>query len=302
MLQRKILVTGGTGFLGTAFLKMMASTNDNFVVISRNPPKYSLPNIQYVQGDLANKNSLLLLESKIQDATILIDLAAMIPSNNNPKKFQAFLDANFNDHLHLLDCCPNLTKIIYASTIDVYGFQDNPPFTEEYPTFPSTDYGATKLFLEHYYRLYANQKGINLSILRFTQIYGPNEPEIKVIPIFVNKILANSPLKIVGTGEDLRGYLYIDDAANSIQLALNSTVTGIYNVAGDEITSLNKLTEILGTVTQKDLVIERVDGNPPKHYYMDNSKIKRDLAFVPKFTLAQGLKEVLKLHKNARNL
>lgn len=297
MAKRKILILGGTGFLGRQFLKMVGETDDTFFVITRQTTFSSSKNIHYLEADLSSKEALKNIANTIADVDVLIDLAARIPSKKNDESFNDFLDDNFNFHVHLLPFCPNIKKIIYASTIDVYGALHNFPFTENHPTFPTTDYGATKLFLEHYYRLFCQRQSIDLVILRFTQIYGPNEAPIKVIPIFVDRILTNKSIKVIGTGEDLRRYIYIDDAAYSIQLALKHNIQGIYNVASDEIVSLNQLIEVLKEVSNKDFEVERVNGNPPKHYYMDNTKIKEALHFSPKFSLKQGLEEVLKLNK-----
>jgi len=296
MSGRKILVTGGTGFLGKRFLESIENSADSFLVITRRTNLPSTNNIQYLQADLNQIESLEHIAAKIQDCEVLIDLAAMIPSKENKDSFNAYLDANFNSHVALLkQCGPKLKKVIYASTIDVYGPMDSMPHKETQLTLPSNAYGTTKLFLEHYYRVFCKDNDINLVTLRFSQIYGPNEPRMtKVIPIFVNKVLNDDTLKINGSGEDLRRYLYIDDAVDSIKLALSTNKNGAYNVAGEDVSSMNQLVTFLGEVSAKQLSVEKVSGGPPKDYYMDISKIKEDLGFLPKFTLKQGLEQILK--------
>ncbi len=253
-MNRNILVTGGTGFLGKRFLDSVADSTDKFLVITRQKALKSSQNCRYLTADLEQAASLESIAPDLQDAEVLIDLAAMIPSRQNKDSFHAFLEANFNSHIHLLkQCGSKLKKIIYASTIDVYGPMLDHPHNEADATAPSTAYGATKLFMEHYYRLFCNEHNIELTILRFSQIYGPKEPIIKVIPIFIDRIMNNAPLKIVGSGEDLRRYLFIDDAVDAIRIALNSNKTGIYNVAGETPTSMNDLLDVLKKIAPNPL-------------------------------------------------
>jgi nucleoside-diphosphate-sugar epimerase len=296
MPTRKILVTGGTGFLGKRFLESIEDSSDTFLVITRKATLPSTKNIQYLEADLNQIESLERIAAKIQDCEVLIDLAAMIPSKENKDSFNAYLEANFNSHITLLkQCGGKLKKIIYASTIDVYGPMKSTPLKETQQTLPSTAYGTTKLFLEHYYRFFCDENNIDLVTLRLSQIYGPTEPRMtKVIPIFVNKVLNDQTLKIYGSGEDLRRYLYIDDAADSIKLALSTNQTGAYNVAGEDVSSMNQLVALLGDISSKQLDVEKVSGGPRKDYYMDISKIKQELGFLPKFTLKEGLEEILK--------
>lgn len=292
MASPSLVLTGATGFLGRHLVSSLQDSAYQVQAISRSP-KTSQGQVHYLQADLEQLATLEAIRPDIQDAEILVDLAALIPKSGQQAGFEAFYEANVNSHIRLLEQLPALKKVVYASTIDVYGPMGAAAHHEGLLPQPTNTYGLTKLWMEQYYQQYCRAKGIDLTILRFTQLYGPGDPIIKVIPIFIDRILKKKPLTLKGTGEDLRCYLYVADAVQAIELALTSSKTGIFNVAGEQLTSMNDLVACLEKISPYPIEIERIAGAPPRHYYMDASKIRANWGFQQRYLLEDGLTETL---------
>lgn len=299
----KILVTGGTGFIGGFLLpRLIESGQEVFVITRKLPAVKKIHNLRYLKADLCDTGSLLAIKRQIGSCEALIDLAALIPAGISADKQNIVsnalqsIKANIIGHVNLLNFIGNkLKKIIYVSSIDVYGPLLRATCTEELPTAPETFYGATKLFVERAYKIFCDKNKIDLVTLRFSQIYGPGEHPINVIPIFIDKIKSNLPLPLFGDGRDTRSFLYVDDAVDAICLAMKKNKKGVFNVAGTQTVSINNLIRMLQILSKKPVKLQHLPRKKrPSRQNVDIEKAGKYLGFHPRISIKQGLAKMIK--------
>jgi UDP-glucose 4-epimerase len=289
-----LLVTGGTGFLGTPLLARLASRGDTLCYVpTRHAGMRNRANVKYVPCDLATASGCKSIQEISEEVDGILHLAAAIPrSSAGPQDPWEMETANVATTLNLLSVgFPNLRWMLYSSSVDVYGTAVSLPITEEHPTNPTTFYGASKLAGEKYLRIACAARGIPLTILRVTQLYGPGEPLVKVIPSFIQRICQNQPPVIFGDGSDLRTYLFVEDAVRCILLALDARKDGIFNVSGGQASSVREVAEILLSLSGKTMQVEfRPRVKPPSQIVLANDKANLELGFEPAYTLTEGLR------------
>jgi len=301
--NRSILVTGGTGFIGSRVLERLKKEKDaNLIVLSRTKQGKETPNIEYIICDISSEDSLRAIKGRIQSVDYVLHMAAMIPKSS----LKDDLDENFKQNLlptiNLLKTLPsNIKGFVYSSSIDVYGEPIYNPIDEKHPTNPLTYYGASKLATEKFLSIFFKDKGIPFTILRYSQVYGPGEPIVKAIPVFISKIIRGEPPVIFGDGSDIRDYVYVDDVADATVLALNKNLNGIFNIGSGKGYSIK---EVL------DIIIE-ISGKKVEPIYMDRIKksfnstlditlAKEKLGYLPLTCIEVGLEKELKFMANLK--
>lgn len=296
----KVLITGGTGFLGSNLLpSLLLEDYEVFVITRKLPMEKKVKNLHYLKADLCDTKSLASIKREIRSCEILIDLAALIPvglsfnGQNSVNDAIRNINVNIIGHVDLLNfVSKKLKKIIYASSIDVYG--SSVGYEENSPTFPDTFYGASKLFMEHVYKIFCQRNNISPIILRFSQIYGHDEHPINVIPTFVKRIVSGQPLHVFGKGDDVRSFLYIDDAVKAICLATVKNKKGTFNVAGREAVSVKELVRTFQLLVRKPVGLKYF---PRKKRLTKQevciNKISKELGFKPSVSIKQGLAQVM---------
>lgn len=290
---KKILVAGGTGFLGRHFVQTICELGCHPTVISRSD-HMDTEEVSFIQADLENKESLRKAADVKYD--IAVYLAARMPFTKGKNKRESFLDAkkatlepfiNFTEIF-----IPNINKLIYASSIDAVGPMKD--FNENVCPNPVSPYGVAKLCGEYYADRICRENNIKCISLRFAQIYGADEPVIKIIPVLRRTLMSGSVFNLTTTGNEKRKYLYIDDAVQAIiRSILKEEVTGLFNIAGNDETSINELIEIMENVWGTKLNISRtkevkqgIDITP----VID--KAGKELCFYPEVCLREGLEAI----------
>lgn len=295
--MRKILVLGGTGFLGKAFIDSVSGTDDLFFVITRNRDLADYGNVRYLCADIENVDSVEKIFKEIVECEVLIDMAALMPGKSSEVEGLADLDkyfsVNVQSRFRLLNFAfSNLKRIVFVGSIDVYGKSVDGVYREDICPAPLTNYGLSKLAAEDFYRMYADIKGVELIILRPSQVYGVGDSPKKVIPIFIEKILNDLPIKLIGGGESVRTYLNLRDFVAALILAMNSHVCGVFNVAGGEQVAVRQLVDYVEKLSGKKAIVEELEGAVDRQV-VDISKATSVLRFVPKVMMEEGLKEIL---------
>jgi UDP-glucose 4-epimerase len=228
-------------------------------------------------------------EGQLGDVRAVVHLAARIPG---PRGLD---EGDFSENLvmttNLLAHLQELRHVVFASTIDVYGRPRSLPIREDHPTEPLTAYGRSKVACERYLQEASAVRGYTLTVLRLAQVYGPGERPMKAIPRFVEAIRAGRPPVIYGDGSDLRDYVYVDDAARAIALALEREVGGLFNISSGQPHSIRKVLEILAHVVPADIRPVFADRPGEKFdFWMDNARAKEILGFGPQVALPEGLR------------
>ncbi|WP_296866311.1 NAD-dependent epimerase/dehydratase family protein [uncultured Methanobrevibacter sp.] len=280
MNDKKILITGGLGFIGSYIADELIDENEVLIIDNKSTGK--VENLQNI-----NHENLTLIEKDLNDADlddILTDvdyvfhLAAMasVPlSIENPSEC---IENNMDATIKLINACKNnnVKKIIFSSSSSVYGDNTNIPLKEsEYP-LPKSPYAASKasgeLFLKTYYEAY----GLNYISLRYFNVFGPkqdkNSQYAAVIPNFITALLEGEQPIIYGDGEQTRDFIYIRDVVNANIKAAESDYNGIINVASGKKTTINELYKIISETLGSDI--------EPKYLPERKGDIKHSLADV----------------------
>lgn len=298
----KILITGCCGFIGSHLSRRLSEEHeitgiDNLSYGNTN----NIENIDmmFIQGDVCNESLL---------RNVNVDLIIHLASQKIPRYDNAYrtLEENMQMNKIILNkCIRDKSKILFASTSEVYGKNHNYPLNEESdcvfgsPNIPRWAYGLSKYYTEQYILSMAKQFNLKYLICRFFSIYGKNQAIGwwgGVQSAFIENIKSDLPISIHGTGEQKRVFTYIDDLCDAIELLLS--MEGIYNIAGDtedEIT-MNDLALLIYKILNKSPNISFIPY--PENYEDTNRKLPdisklAELGYSPKINLHEGLKKIL---------
>jgi UDP-glucose 4-epimerase len=262
MNKLKILVTGGAGFIGSQVADAFISDGHDVCImdnLSTGNEKNINPKARFFKYNIGNPEVLQIFEKEKFD--VVNHHAAQIDVRKSVS--DPIFDANINiiGTINLLQSCikTGVKKFMFASTGGaIYGEQEYFPADENHPTKPVSPYGITKLAIEKYLFFYKNEYGLNYTILRYANVYGPRQNplgEAGVVSIFTNKLLKNENPIINGNGEQTRDYVFVKDVVKANVLNLNNGSSDIYNVGTSIETSVieifSKLNEISGGIAEK---------------------------------------------------
>ncbi|HLD84136.1 MAG TPA: NAD-dependent epimerase/dehydratase family protein [archaeon] len=236
-----LLVTGGSGFIGSHLTENLAASDD-VTIVDKNPPKHrGNEKIKYVRHDLCNKS-----DAVFRGAETVYHFAAypdVKASGSNPyASFRNNVTATFN----VLEGCRvnDVKKIIFASTSAVYG-NATLPTREDHPIAPVSIYGATKAACESMIKAYHETYGIGATIMRYANVVGPRSTH-GVIYDFVNKLLQNSiTMEILGNGKQKKSYMHVNDCITATLVAGKTTGFSIFNAGSSDSIEVNKIASIV---------------------------------------------------------
>ncbi|AJM91245.1 NAD-dependent epimerase/dehydratase family protein [Nitrosopumilus piranensis] len=287
-----ILITGGAGFVGRYLAKSFSQHKitifDNFSNSSQN----DISNIHFIQGDILDYETLL-KSSKGTD--VMIHLAAktdVFESVTNPEDT---MNVNVNGTINVLKCCKQnkIKKIVFASSAAVYGNCDQLPINEKTITKPTSPYGQSKLQAENEIKKFAKEFGIEYVILRMFNVYGKgqNIQYAGVITKFLENISRDKEILIYGDGKQTRDFISINDIVDAYSCALESKISGTYNIASGKSTSINELAKTMLDVFNKKLEIkhEKEKEGDIKYSLADVSLAQKEIGFAAKRKLRDEL-------------
>jgi nucleoside-diphosphate-sugar epimerase len=306
--KKKFVVTGGTGFIGSAISKLLIK-NKHKVKIFDNNSRGSLNKLskfskkfKFIKGDIRNKKQ---VNKAFKNSDAVIHLAYI----NGTKYFYKYpvkiLEIAVKGIINVIDCCiENKIKELYlASSSEVYQTPKKIPTDEKemlkIPDIynPRFSYGGGKILTElmgiHYGKKYFKK----LIIFRPHNVYGPNMGNEHVIPEFINRFkkLIGKKFKIQGTGNEIRSFIYIDDFVRAFELLLKKGKNlQIYNIGTTEKTSIKNLAKILASLLNKKIIFHKTQlrAGGTKKRLPDIQKIKK-LGFIQKYNLKSGLKKTI---------
>lgn len=291
-MTKKILLTGGGGFLGTAMTEKLIQNNYDILALSRRKISISSPRLKYIECDLSNSKMIKEIHPLISGIQYVIHAAARMPQKREDKDILSFLNDNINATVNLLEALPlNIRQFVYCSSTDVYGVTYNLPVNESSLTEPNTYYGATKLAGEYLVKIYFQGKSTAVTILRFTQLYGPGEPEIKIIPRLIDSVLREKEISIRNHGLDVRDYLFVQDATAAIMESLSKSLCGVFNVSSGRAVTIRRVIETLEYIVEKKLKVNYLPLEKISKLVFDNKKFCAATNWRPKVSLSKGLKK-----------
>ena len=312
--MKKVLITGGAGFIGSNFIHYILSKYNDYQVINLDKLTYAAnlenlkdiednKNYKFIHGDIADKEFIFkLFEDKKFD--IVINFAAESHVDNSILNPQIFTITNILGTQVLLDACRkyNIKRFHQISTDEVYGElpldDKNILFTEKTPLNPSSPYSASKasadMLVKSYYRTYS----LPITISRCSNNYGPYQHLEKLIPLMISKAINNDNLPVYGNGLNVRDWLHVYDHCTAIDLIIHEGKIGeIYNIGGNnEKSNIDVVKIILKELGKSEKLIKYVNDRPGHdlRYAIDSTKIKTTLNWKPVYSFEKGILDPIK--------
>jgi dTDP-glucose 4,6-dehydratase len=312
----KVLVTGGAGFIGSNFVRLVLSNSETSIqaitVLDKLTYAGTLTNLaglpkdafEFIQGDICDQ-SLVSELGKRHD--VIINFAAESHVDRSINSARDFMTTNIIGTQTLLETLRfgTVQTIIQVSTDEVYGSIENGSWDENFPLNPNSPYAATKASADLIARSYSKTYGVDVRITRCSNNYGPNQFPEKVIPLFVTSLIDNKKIPLYGNGQNYREWLHVEDHCRAILKVLTNGKSGeIYNIGGGTELSNKDLTmKILNLMNKDESCIEYVDDRPGHdfRYSVNSRKILDQLGFTPKINFENGILDTINWYLNNEN-
>jgi dTDP-glucose 4,6-dehydratase len=314
----KIVVTGGAGFIGSNFVRMALAgrlptvTPSQLTVIDSLTYSGTLTNLESVANDpryrfeKADIRDREALNAIIPGHDAIVHFAAESHVDRSVVDASIFVETNVLGTQRLLDAARDhgVGRFVHVSTDEVYGSIDEGEWDEEQPLLPNSPYAASKAGSDLIVRSYHKTHGMNVSITRCSNNYGPHHFPEKVIPLFVTNLIDGHPVPLYGDGLNRRDWLHVDDHCRGIALVLTAGAAGeIYNIGGGTELSNRELTDLLLDATGRDetfiTYVEDRKGHD-RRYCVSIDKISTELGYTPEVPFATGLAEVVQWYRDNR--
>jgi dTDP-glucose 4,6-dehydratase len=306
----RILVTGGAGFIGSNFIKMVLSEHSDTLVVNLDALTYAgnLENLAgfldhanhtFVKGDICDGQ----LVAKVIDnygIDTIVNFAAESHVDRSITGARIFIETNVTGTLMLLQAAreKDLERFVQVSTDEVYGsLGAEGKFTEQTPLSPNSPYSASKAAADHLVRAFGHTWGLKYNITRCSNNYGPYQFPEKLIPLMINNALNDKELPVYGDGLYVRDWLYVHDHCTAIWQVLKKARPGeIYNVGGcNEKANIEVVNLILDRLDKPKSLIKHVKDRPghDRRYAIDADKIMSELGWRPSVSFEEGINKTI---------
>ncbi|WP_416147706.1 NAD-dependent epimerase/dehydratase family protein [Salipaludibacillus sp. HK11] len=312
--MRKTLVTGGAGFIGSHLVDLLVERDHEVIILddlsSGNKKNINpSPLVSFIEGDVRNEQ--IVMDTFRQYPTIdsVVHLAAQSKVGPSLKSPQMDLDINVLGTVNVLEQARkhDVANFVISSSAAVYGHVESLPVSEQATPAPLSPYGVSKLSGEEYVKAYGRLYGLDVSVLRFSNVFGPRQSaatEAGVITIFIEQLLAGSAPMIEGDGQQTRDFIYVKDVvsavANCLDMPDKTSHDRVYNVSTETMTSIEDLLRILCSAVDqpfKPIYREERQGDI-KHSYLTNKKLSDAFDWSPQTSLQDGLRETVEYYKS----
>ncbi|MBZ2166576.1 SDR family oxidoreductase [Methanobacterium spitsbergense] len=307
MKNKKVVVTGGLGFIGSHLIERLNENNDVVIVDNqssgdiKNIKDFDFTKIDTNLGDITKMN----LENIFEGADYVFHMAAMTSVTQSVVDPIGCNEINVTGTLKVLEAARKcgVKKLVFSSSSAVYGETESLPISEKIPINPLSPYAVAKATGELYCNVYSEIYGLPTVSLRYFNVFGPRQdPEsdyAPVIPIFVDKLLKNETPVIYGDGEQTRDFVHVKQVVKANILSAESKETGVFNIGLGKSTSINQLFELVKNTMGKDIEPKYEDARAGeiKHSFADISKA-RSIGYVPKGDFVDDLSDTVNSFNN----
>ena len=311
--MKKVLVTGGAGFIGGNFVHYMVDKYPNYMIVNLDALTYAgnletcqpvegKPNYKFVKGDIADREFIFDLFKK-EKFDIVVNFAAESHVDRSVTDPEIFIKTNVLGTQVLMDASRafGVERYHQVSTDEVYGDLplDRPDlfFTEETPLHTSSPYSASKASADLLVFAYHRTFGLPITISRCSNNYGPYHFPEKLIPLMISRALNDEQLPVYGNGENIRDWLHVYDHCAAIDLILHKGKVGeVYNVGGhNERTNLEVVKTILKALNKPESLITYVKDRPGHdlRYAIDPQKLETELGWKPTYNFDTGIQQTI---------
>jgi len=308
---KKILVTGGSGFIGTALIKKLLTLNYKVVIIDIKPSSLCHHNLTYIKGNIAIDASYKALN--LYGLEIVIHLAAQTSARVSHEEIELNNSSNTLGTLKLIEWAKanKIKRFLFASSMAVYGDAQSNSLVETDDLLPNSYYGISKLAGELALKLAASS-GINTTILRLFNVYGPGQDleNLKqgMVSIYLKFLLDNQIVKVTGSLDRYRDFIYIDDVVDAFTKVIENSKTyrQDYNVGSGRKTTVRELIKVLAKgfgYGSEPLPIEQVESHDGDVFgsLSNCNKLQDDTGWQIEWSLESGINEMINWAKKSRS-
>ncbi|WP_370088936.1 SDR family oxidoreductase [Ekhidna sp.] len=312
--MKKVLVTGGAGFIGSNLIEELLSKGyqvvclDNLSTGSKKNIEEFLDNqrFEFIEGDILDYNLLLKCTKGTYGVLHQAALGSVPRSIKDPITSNR---VNVEGTLNVFKACVEneVERVIYAASSSTYGDSQELPKREDKIGKPISPYGVTKLVNEIYADVFQKVYGLNTIGLRYFNVFGPkqdpNGAYAAVIPLFIKAILSGNQPIINGDGNHSRDFTFVKNVVQANIKALEASAdkfNGVYNVACGDRTTLNELVDYINEIVGVDIkpLYKKEREGDIKHSLADISKAREMLSYDPEYSIKKGLKDTIDWYKN----
>lgn len=311
MEKKKVLVTGGAGFIGGNFVQYMVEKYSNYDIYNLDLLTYAgdltkhkdiekKDNYYFIKADIAEREEIFSI-FETSNFDYVVHFAAESHVDRSITEPEIFVRTNILGTQVLLDAAKQygITKFIHISTDEVYGELDFKPttfFTEETPLQPNSPYSASKASSDFLVRAYYETYGLPINITRCSNNYGPYHFPEKLIPLTISRVLNDQKVPVYGDGKNIRDWLHVLDHCAAIDVVMHKGVNGeVYNVGGhNERTNLEVVKTIISTLGKSEDLIQFVADRlgHDKRYAIDPTKLEK-LGWKPSYIFETGIAQTI---------
>lgn len=313
--MNRLFVTGGAGFIGSAFVRLLISENYPGEITIYDALTYAgnLDNLdgldkakcRFVRGDIADRTAVL---AALENGThAIVNFAAESHVDRSIASADEFLRTNIIGTQVLLDAARErgVGRFVQVSTDEVMGSlpeDEEAYFTEESPFAPNSPYAASKAAAEHLVRAAHHTFGLDTVITRCGNNYGPRQFPEKFLPLALSNAMNDEPIPVYGDGRNVRDWIYVEDHCRAIILAMEKGMSGaVYNIgARNERRNIDVVESLLDTLGKPRTLIRFVKDRPghDRRYAIDPEYIESTLSWRPRETWQTGLQKTIDWYRN----